>query len=70
MPSSACGGKADGYYCDPEQPFAAVRCQGGAIAGGLQCPSGLVCQSAGGEPGSPALVENGALRCAPPKETP
>lgn len=70
MPSSACGGKADGYYCDPEQPFAAVRCQGGAIAGGLQCPSGLVCQPAGGAPGSPALVESGALRCAPPKETP
>lgn len=41
-----------------------------AIAGGLQCPSGLVCQPAGGEPGNTTLVENGALRCAPPKGTP
>ncbi len=69
-PSFACKGKRDGYYCDPEQPFAAVRCVAGSIGGGLQCASGLVCQPSGASPDSQAIVENGALRCAAPKETP
>lgn len=69
-PGFACGGKADGYYCDSEQPFAAVRCRAGSIAGGLQCENGLVCQSIGASSESQAIVENGALRCAPEKGMP
>jgi len=40
---SDCGGKIDGYHCDPQRPYSAILCKAGSIAGGMQCKSGSVC---------------------------
>ncbi len=54
-----CVGKADGYYCSEVASYAAYQCEGGQIAGGVQCLGGAC-----GAPGSRAKVDgNGQLAC-------
>ncbi len=60
-----CGGKADGYYCDPEAIYGATLCQHGSVAGGHQCPSGRACVVADETSRAARLDENGLPTCEP-----
>ena len=60
-----CGSKADGYYCDSEQPYSSTQCQRGTIAGGYQCPSGTICVVADETSRAARTGEDGLPLCAP-----
>ncbi|MBK8212869.1 MAG: hypothetical protein IPK71_03900 [Myxococcales bacterium] len=66
----SCAGRRDGVYCDELSPYAAVRCQGGAIAGAPPpCPTGKTCRPQGGFIGNPAIMTSDkALTCFSPAE--
>lgn len=66
----SCAGRRDGVYCDELQPFAAVQCKGGAIAGApAPCVGGKVCRPQGGFIGNPAvMISEKALACFSPAE--
>lgn len=65
-----CSRRRDGVYCDERQPFAAVRCKNGSIAGApAPCATGRVCRPDGGFIGNTAeMLDQTTLACHLPSD--